>query len=209
MYFIVYKITNTINEKIYIGVHQTADLNDGYMGSGKYLKRAIQKHGVSTFSKEILHIFDNKDDMYAKEAELVTEDFISETNTYNLRAGGIGGFSTHHQLQGNSAGVARIKYLMANDTDWVHWRKRGYQSGVATKKKLGQRLGHTPGMFHHSSHAIEKIRSAKQGTGVGEQNSQFGTMWIYNILTFESKKINKNDIIPPGYVKGRKIKPTD
>ena len=37
------KITNLVNEKIYIGAHQTSDLNDGYMGSGKIIKRAIEK----------------------------------------------------------------------------------------------------------------------------------------------------------------------
>ncbi len=40
MYYTVYKITNQINGKIYIGSHKTNDLNDRYMGSGKYLIRA-------------------------------------------------------------------------------------------------------------------------------------------------------------------------
>ena len=36
----VYEITNNINGKIYVGVHSTKDVNDGYMGSGKHLKQA-------------------------------------------------------------------------------------------------------------------------------------------------------------------------
>lgn len=40
----------------------------------------------------------------------------------------------------------------------------------------------------------------------GTNNSQFGTMWIYNPTIRESKKINKNEIIPNGWFKGRVLK---
>ncbi len=88
MYYIIYKITCLVNNKIYIGKHQTKDLNDGYMGSGKLLRRAINKYGMDNFNKEILHIFNNESDMNAKEKELVV---ISE-ESYNLCPGGHGGF---------------------------------------------------------------------------------------------------------------------
>ena len=69
-------------------MHKTEDLNDGYMGSGKYIKRAIKKHGVENFTKEILHVFDNEKDMKDKEKELVILDEMS----YNIKLGGKGGF---------------------------------------------------------------------------------------------------------------------
>jgi hypothetical protein len=44
MFYIIYKITNKINGKIYIGKHQTKDVQDSYMGSGKRLRYAIKKY---------------------------------------------------------------------------------------------------------------------------------------------------------------------
>lgn len=53
MFSYLYEITNTVNGKIYVGVHKTQDLDDGYMGSGKIIRSAIAKHGFANFTKVI------------------------------------------------------------------------------------------------------------------------------------------------------------
>jgi group I intron endonuclease len=91
MHYIVYQTTNLINNMTYIGSHQTEDLNDGYLGSGKHLKRAIKKYGKENFKFEILHSFSIKEEMFSKERELVDESFVNDPLTYNLKIGGSGG----------------------------------------------------------------------------------------------------------------------
>lgn len=93
MFYAVYKITNKVTGKVYIGKHKTSDLSDGYMGSGKLIARAIKKYGIESFTKEYLFIYDNEQDMNKKEAEIVTEYFCLQDTNYNLCRGGTGGFS--------------------------------------------------------------------------------------------------------------------
>ena len=91
MKYIIYKITNTLNDKIYIGKHQTENINDNYLGSGLALEKAIKRYGKQNFKKEILFIFDTEYEMNEKEKELVTESFIATNKTYNMGIGGEGG----------------------------------------------------------------------------------------------------------------------
>ena len=91
MFYTIYKTTNRINGKFYIGKHQTQKLNDNYLGSGKTLELAIKKYGRKNFEKRILFIFDTEEKMNQKEKEIVNEDFISSHFNYNCGVGGEGG----------------------------------------------------------------------------------------------------------------------
>lgn len=91
---IVYRITNNLNGRFYVGVHETDDLDDGYMGSSDILYSAIRKYGKENFSREILFDFSSRAEMYAKETEMVDEKFLMQTDPapYNVRLGGDGGW---------------------------------------------------------------------------------------------------------------------
>jgi len=203
-YYTIYKITNKIDGKIYIGSHKTKNLNDNYMGSGKYLKRAQEKHGIENFTKEILHIFNTPEEMYAKESEIVDEDFLVETNTYNLKVGGFGGFDyiNHNKL----------------NTSWKDPELRAERISEYSKNNISSnlKLGEYSLAFQeaakcsftgkkHSDETKDKISTKiKQLLINPENNSQFGTMWITNGSL--NKKIKKNDTIPDGWRLGRVMK---
>lgn len=92
MLYTVYQITHRESGKVYIGKHQTLDPNDGYLGSGKLIRRAVKKHGREAFDKKVLYVCETEAEMNAKEAEMVTEGFCSREDTYNLCPGGNGGW---------------------------------------------------------------------------------------------------------------------
>ena len=88
-YHYFYKITNTINGHYYYGVHNTDDIDDGYMGSGKRLQYAYKKYGIENFTKDILKYFDTSKDAFNYEAEIVTENLVKDNSCYNCELGGV------------------------------------------------------------------------------------------------------------------------
>ncbi len=87
----VYKTINLINQKYYIGKHSSKNPNDEYLGSGLALQRAIKKHGLENFKKEVLHLYESEVDAYNKERELLEElDGVKDPLCYNLCYGGVG-----------------------------------------------------------------------------------------------------------------------
>jgi group I intron endonuclease len=206
MHYTIYKVTNQINGKVYIGCHKTLDLNDGYMGSGKYLKRAMEKHGLENFTKEILHDFGTPEEMFLKESELVTLDFISEENTYNLKVGGFGGFDyinktiTKEQILVRSQnGYSKSKLHM---TDPIKNRKTGlklYELGLGIHNPKNSFLGRK-----HTEETKKKIGLTNSIHQRGVNNSNYGKMWICCDETRENKCIPKTSEVPKGWRKGRK-----
>lgn len=116
MYYTIYKITNTINKKVYVGKHQTLNINDNYLGSGRNITAAIKKYGKENFVKEILFVYNNEDEMNSKEKELITEEFVGRTDTYNIGIGGQGG----PHFKGQSHSTDTKKKISAKNTGRKH-----------------------------------------------------------------------------------------
>lgn len=89
-YNYIYKIINTKNDKYYIGMHSTDDLNDGYFGSGKYLRNSINKHGKLNHTIQILEMLPSRELLKEREEEIVNDELISDKLCMNLAQGGDG-----------------------------------------------------------------------------------------------------------------------
>ena len=208
MHYYLYEIKNTVNDKIYIGVHKTKSLDDGYMGSGKDVSNAIRKYGIEHFTKTILETFDSSEAMFAREKEVVTDEFLLREDTYNLRRGGFGGFEyinktmkTEQRQEISSLGGNARKIVPTSARS--NWGKSGNATGNSDYQKDQYINGRING-FRNKSHSCESkmaISAANQISASGEKNSQYGTMWITNGL--ENKKIMKDLPIPSGWGKGR------
>lgn len=129
MRYTIYKTTNILNGKYYIGKHQTMKPNDSYLGSGKAIREAIKIYGRQSFIKEIMFDFDTEAEMNAKEIELVNEVLVADRNSYNLTVGGEGG--AHFKGRTHSA---ETRKLLAEQ------RKGWRPSTEAIEKLKGRKL---------------------------------------------------------------------
>jgi hypothetical protein len=208
-YHFLYKTTNLLNGKFYIGIHSTSNLNDGYLGSGKKLRYSIRKYGKENFKLEILEFFDTYDKLRDAEMQMVNEDLLKNPMCMNLAIGGGGGngnkFLTKQQIQqgGKSAGNIHAYKLKTEYTyrencknRFIDMVKECFRTGKLTAPNWTGKL--------HTEETKRKIGEANSKKQKGKANSQFGTMWITNGT--ENKKIKKEEIIPTGWNCGRFIK---
>lgn len=236
MFYTIYQITNLINNKIYIGLHKTRNLDDGYMGSGKLIRFAIKEHGIENFAKEILFVFDNPKEMIDKEIELVTKSFCLREDTYNLALGGGDGFSyvndgsIKHKERASKAGKIGVK-----ETQKKFVEKYGVKSNFHIKEKQEHMLLKRREKYGGSGFELEHVRlSAKNSIkdkynvenvsqipeinqkiketlkkkehAKGRNNPNFGKFWITNGK--ENLMVKTTEEILPGWTRGRFIKST-
>lgn len=213
MKYQVYQTTNNLNGKIYIGCHKTLDTEDDYLGSGKLLKRAIEKYKAENFTKTVLFEFDNPEEMFAKEKELVDEEFVQRKDTYNLKVGGEGGFDFINSSGRNSAvllykgkpqsesGAFGGHQGNRGNAEGMHnyWRDYYAKGGVSSRKDSTWKQ--TEEALKNQKAALKENKHQQ-----GEKNSQFGTRWIHSLIEKKSKKIKKTDPLPYNWYEGRKIK---
>jgi hypothetical protein len=97
---VIYKITNIINNKIYIGQDKNNRVN--YLGSGDLIKLSIKKYGKENFTKEILRICESQDELnYYEKHYISSYNSTDKTVGYNISFGGTNGtmFNRQHSYE--------------------------------------------------------------------------------------------------------------
>jgi hypothetical protein len=125
-YHIVYQTTNITNNNIYIGAHSTNIIDDGYIGSGKLLKRAIIKYGKSNFERIVLFNFSTPEEMFEKEKAIVTEEFISSSSVYNIVTGGFGGNNKGSQGLRHLTNIVTGEVMAVDEAKAAHLIDEGW-----------------------------------------------------------------------------------
>jgi hypothetical protein len=190
----LYKIKNKLNGKIYIGIHSTDNIDDGYMGSGVLIIKAIERYGKDNFTKTIIKYCDNRELLVELEKKVVNKKFVSRRDTYNVTVGGLGSASTWEKSN------ETIAYKLKNDSIWAEKRSLNISLGVRNAMKKGkcstanrefQRIRNEKS---RTKKAIEKRKEtyAKNNHQQGENHALYGKRAMHNDMNW--KWIQKEEV---------------
>lgn len=161
MYGYIYKTTNIINGKIYIGQKKSnVFLGNKYLGSGKYLQCAIKHYGADNFIVEMLDYSASKEGL--DELEKLYIQKFNSTNPnigYNIALGAVGG-DTYSNLSDADKVARNLKYSKSRKANtntyiaihkgtdnvridirlWDKYKKDGWERGRSEdwEKRLGE-----------------------------------------------------------------------
>jgi hypothetical protein len=204
IYHYIYKTTNLLNGRYYYGMHSTDNIDDGYMGSGKRLKRSVNKHGVENHKVEILEFLPDRKALSEREKEIINLNEVSKKDCMNLMMGGNGGAQLPEKqrnwiIAGSNGFTDRLK----NDDEF---REKNRNHLITLTKENHKNGKYNYNTFTNKKHTNEtkKLMSLKGKEHTGERNSQYGTCWITKDL--KNKKIKKCDLLTyfnDGWKRGR------
>ena len=180
-YHYIYKITCLKNNRYYIGMHSTDNLNDGYMGGGNRIKISIRNYGKKNHKKEILEFLESRDLLKIREKEIVNESLLKDPMCMNLVLGGDGGgkiYSSKHMEAFSKAGNIKFQENLKD---------------LEYKAAFGEK--------------VRQNNIARRGKGMFSNEHNKGRIWITNgvdnkfIISDEFEKYNNE-----GWSRGKTIK---
>ena len=200
----LYKTTCIVNNKFYIGIHSTNNIHDGYLGSGLHLTRSVEKYGKENHIVEILEYFDNRDDLYIKEREVVNKELINDPQCMNISIGGKGVilYGEANSFYGKKISEEHRKAMRAGfekKLEDPEFRRRMSEHS----RKIHETYSPSFAGKKHTEETKIKIGLVTSKAQKGEGNSQFGTCWITNGV--DNKKHKKGEVLPEGWRLGRVI----
>ena len=195
-FYFIYLTTNLINGKKYIGKHY-GSLDDGYLGSGKILQRAIAKYGKDNFYREILDFSQSEEENAEKEKYYIALfDACHNDLFYNIHEGGNGGNTTAGMtLQEKQELSKKMSIRTRGDRNPMYGKKRSeewkqqhsywatyirdnsvYQTEEYRARMSQLTSGENNGMYgkHHSEKSKQKMSINRKGKTAGSKNGMYG-----------------------------------
>ena len=159
----IYKITNNLNNKIYIGLSsKTPEDSTDYYGSGVIVNQAIDKHGKHNFTKTILER-DIVDHNYLQERERHYIDIYNSTKRghgYNITQGG-GGVLGYRHTEETKRKIAESNRLKGPRSEETEQKIREANSGVPFTKERCERIRKALTGRKMSDEMKQKLKDAK------------------------------------------------
>lgn len=204
-YWCIYRITNNINGKTYIGQHKYRDEDDPmryYRGSGILLKQAYQKYGKENFTIEVLYKrIQYQDTANSMEIWAIEKERKENVNgCYNLANGGKG---SHPMSEKTKKILAKINKGNKHCLGYKHSEEakrkisnahKGHHLSEETKQKISKTLKGRPRQYKHSEETRKKMSLAIKGKNTWARDSHWYNNGIVSVMTYEC---------PEGFIPGR------
>lgn len=171
MFGYIYLVTNLINEKKYIGKHESEVFDPSYNGSGKILWRAYKKYGIENFSTEVIEWCKTEVELNEKEKHWIKEldTFLKNGKGYNIASGGNGGWL----LSGYPE--EKLKEYSKKMSQSTSGEKNGFYGkthSIKTRQKLSLNWERKP--EGEKKKIREKISLSNKGINSGKNNPMYG-----------------------------------
>lgn len=203
MYGYIYKITNKINGKIYIGQHSKSDgsleeMDESYWGSGIKIINAIKKYGKEAFTREILYWCDSLEELNNKEKYYITTlNCLDDNLGYNIAEGGsAGNLISRYSKEEKEAHYNKIS--KGNKKVWENIEIRNKYLKSFCNRRQSWKNNISKSLIGHKGHPMskenkEKLKQRslgnKYGLGNKSRTGQKFSEETKNKLSLANKKV--------------------
>lgn len=207
MYGYIYKTTNLVNDKIYIGQHKASEFDVTYFGSGKHILNAIHKYGIENFKCEVLEWCETRTITNAREQFWIAQFNSTNRNIgYNITEGGEGWKGgTHSQISRDK--ISKSKTGKHPNRDYTKITDNTKAKISNTLKQYYETHKNPRYGVHLLSETKEKLRRANLGKRYSQEirDKHKRPAWNKGIPMTENAKRHLSEINSGRVVKRRAV----
>lgn len=188
----VYKTTNLINGKIYVGQKHSNSFDKNYYGSGLLIQRAIKKYGKNNFKVELLEICNSQEELDCSEKKWIKKLHSRDLNIgYNIAYGGQNGGilcdDFIEKLSGNNYYLNR--YSEEERENHLNTFRRGmnywFSKGFKTQQEIDNWICDN---WTGNNHSHKKNKTKQEYENWLDEKYRGSNFWLNRCLTKEERE---------------------